>query len=42
MSWENDFERIHAALIFYAVFGVLQLVALARYSVDVYWRGVAI
>jgi hypothetical protein len=42
MSWENDFERIHAALNFYAVFGVLQLIALARYSVDVDWRGVAI
>jgi hypothetical protein len=34
---ENDRRRVRLALIGYAVFGVLQLIALARFSGDVDW-----
>ncbi len=32
MCWENDFARVYAAMAGYAVFGALQLLALARYA----------
>lgn len=41
MWWENDFERIYAALIGYTMIGVLQLLALARYAGTVDWSGVS-
>jgi hypothetical protein len=40
MCWENDIGRVYAGMVGYAMFGALQLLALARYAggtVD--WRG---
>ena len=35
--WENDLERVSIALVSFAIYGVLQLVALARYPGTVNW-----
>jgi uncharacterized membrane protein YeaQ/YmgE (transglycosylase-associated protein family) len=35
--WENDLERVRIAFIAYAVIGVLQLIALARFASDLNW-----
>jgi hypothetical protein len=37
---ENDVERVRIATISYPVMGVLELIALARFSADVNWTGV--
>jgi hypothetical protein len=39
--WERDLERLEIATVAYTVFGVLQLVALARYSDQVRWGSAA-
>ena len=36
IGWENDWRRVAPGLIFYALFGVLQLVALARFAIGKY------
>jgi hypothetical protein len=37
-SWENDWRRVEAGLLSYALFGGLQLLALIRYSATIDWR----
>lgn len=37
MAWENDWPRVRGAAIGLAFFGILQLLALARYSAEVNW-----
>jgi hypothetical protein len=39
--WENAWERIEIAALSYAVLGLLQLVALARFRTDVNWSALA-
>ena len=39
--WERDLERLEIAAVAYTVFGLLQLVALARYSDQVRWGSAA-
>ncbi len=39
--WENDLERVRIATISYAVFGLLELIALARFASDVNWASVS-
>ena len=36
-SWENDWSRVQIATSSYTVFGVLQLMALARFSQELQW-----
>jgi hypothetical protein len=35
--WENDWQRIKVSTISYTIFGILELVALARYPGDIDW-----
>jgi len=35
--WENDLDRVRIALISFAVYGALQLVAIARYADTISW-----
>ena len=35
--WENDLDRVRIALISFAIYGALQLVAVARYSEVINW-----
>jgi hypothetical protein len=35
--WENDLDRVRIALISFAIYGALQLVAVARYSEAINW-----
>ncbi len=37
-AYENDYTRVRPALVFFALFGVLQAVALARYPLDFAWH----
>jgi hypothetical protein len=37
-TWENDWARVQAATISYIVFGVFELIALARYAGSVAWN----
>lgn len=39
--WERDLERLEIAAVAYTLFGVLQLIALARYSDQVRWGSAA-
>ena len=39
--WERDLERLEIAAVAYTLFGVLQLIALARYSDEVRWGSAA-
>jgi len=36
-TWENDWARVHVATMSYTVFGVFELIALARYPGNVDW-----
>jgi hypothetical protein len=36
-TWENDWARVHVATMSYTVFGVFELIALARYTGQVDW-----
>jgi hypothetical protein len=35
--WENDWRRVHGSFIAYALLGILQLIAVARYSAQLDW-----
>lgn len=37
-TWENDWARVQAATVSYTVFGVFELIALARYAGSVAWN----
>jgi hypothetical protein len=39
MAWENEFDRARIGLLAYAIFAVLELVALLRYAGTVDWAG---
>ncbi len=40
--WENDWQRVRGAMLSYALLGVLQFVALARYTAQVDWSKPAV